>query len=127
RRGLQRGPPGRQAQVDGRTGGADGSTGYCPARMRGHPHQPRGRRSVLAAAVVAASLAAVAFVATTAPAQPAAANVLAEEIVDPTERPLGPITFLGDSVALGSLIYGPTVVDHLAAHGWGPIRARAGV
>src|SRR5690606_15403502 len=57
----------------------------------------------------------------------AEATVLAEEIFDTTTRPLGPITFLGDSVALGSLLYGPTIVDHLAAQGWGPIRARASV
>ena len=59
--------------------------------------------------------------------EPAAANVLADQIDDPTPRPLGPITFLGDSVALGSLLYSPTIADQLAAHGWGPIRARAGV
>lgn len=58
---------------------------------------------------------------------PVEATVLAREIYDPTERPLGPITFLGDSVALGSLIYGPTIVDYLGAQGWGPIRAQAGV
>jgi hypothetical protein len=50
----------------------------------------------------------------------------------PTEQrlaapgPLGPITVIGDSVLLGSLIVGPTITAELAAKGWGPIRARAG-
>jgi hypothetical protein len=76
--------------------------------------------------VLTAALASVAGV-LARPAATAEATVLAEEIFDTTARPLGPITFLGDSVALGSLIYSPTVVDHLAAQGWGPIRAQAGV
>lgn len=62
----------------------------------------------------------------THPGAPAEA-ALANQIDDPTPRPLGPVTFLGDSVAQGSLIYSPTIVDQLAAQGWGPIRARAGV
>lgn len=51
---------------------------------------------------------------------------------DPTERfhaapgPLGPITVIGDSVMLGGIISSPTLVDQLAARGWGPVRARAG-
>ena len=40
--------------------------------------------------------------------------------------PLGPITVIGDSVLLGSLLYGPTLAEHLSASGWGPVRMRAG-
>ncbi len=78
------------------------------------------RLLVLVAALVAAC-------SVVAGPRPAAANVLARQIDDPTVRALGPITFLGDSVGLGSLLYSPTIVDQLAARGWGPIRARAGV
>ncbi|HWL42886.1 MAG TPA: SGNH/GDSL hydrolase family protein [Ilumatobacter sp.] len=60
------------------------------------------------------------------PAAPAQA-ALANQINDSTPRPLGAITVFGDSVLQGALITSPTIVDHLAARGWGPIRARAGV
>lgn len=45
---------------------------------------------------------------------------------DQTERPLGAVTVIGDSVLLGGLLWPPTLVDELGALGWGPIRARAG-
>lgn len=48
------------------------------------------------------------------------------ELRDGTARPLGAVTVLGDSVMLGGMVYSPTIVDALAAQGWGPIRARAG-
>lgn len=83
--------------------------------------RPRAHRLTLVTLLIAA----LALVG--APSRPTAATVLADQIDDPTPRPLGPITFLGDSVALGSLIYSPTIADQLAARGWGPIRARAGV
>lgn len=47
-------------------------------------------------------------------------------IVDDTSRPLGAISVIGDSVLLGSLTFGPNLVEQLAEQGWGPIRARAG-
>ena len=40
--------------------------------------------------------------------------------------PLGPITVLGDSVLLGSLLYSPTLAEQLHQRGWGPVRMRAG-
>lgn len=40
--------------------------------------------------------------------------------------PLGPITVIGDSVLLGSLLTSPTLADTLAGRGWGPVRMRAG-
>lgn len=40
--------------------------------------------------------------------------------------PLGAVTVFGDSVLLGSALYGPTLPDRLAEQGWGPIRFRAG-
>lgn len=52
---------------------------------------------------------------------------LANSSFDPTPRPNGAVTVIGDSVLQGSMIYGPTLANQLAARGWGPIRARAGV
>lgn len=43
-----------------------------------------------------------------------------------TPGPLGPVTVFGDSVLLGSALFGPTLPDRLAEQGWGPIRFRAG-
>jgi len=40
--------------------------------------------------------------------------------------PLGAVSIIGDSVMVGSLLYSIDLPDQLAAHGWGPIRARAG-
>lgn len=40
--------------------------------------------------------------------------------------PLGPVTVFGDSVLLGSALWGPTLPDRLAERGWGPIKFRAG-
>ena len=45
------------------------------------------------------------------------------EIFDPTPRPLGPISVIGDSVLRGALVSPPNLVDRLAEQGWGPIRA----
>lgn len=61
---------------------------------------------------------------TMAPGGPAEAAP--RSISDPTARPLGAITVIGDSVLLGGLLYSPTIVDRLAEQGWGPIRAQAG-
>ncbi|MEP1126112.1 MAG: SGNH/GDSL hydrolase family protein [Ilumatobacter sp.] len=44
----------------------------------------------------------------------------------PAPGPLGAVTVFGDSVLLGSALYGPTLPDRLAERGWGPIRFRAG-
>lgn len=43
-----------------------------------------------------------------------------------TPGPLGPVTVFGDSVLLGSALWGPTLPDRLAEQGWGPIKFRAG-
>ena len=40
--------------------------------------------------------------------------------------PLGPVTVFGDSVLLGSALFGPTLPDRLHERGWGPIKFRAG-
>ncbi|MFT6289950.1 MAG: hypothetical protein ACJAR2_000535 [Ilumatobacter sp.] len=40
--------------------------------------------------------------------------------------PLGPVTVFGDSVLLGSALFGPTLPERLAERGWGPIRFLAG-
>ncbi|MFW2333696.1 SGNH/GDSL hydrolase family protein [Ilumatobacter sp.] len=52
---------------------------------------------------------------------------LANSSFDPTPRPHGAVTIIGDSVLQGSFIVGPTLTDRLAENGWGPIRGRAGV
>jgi hypothetical protein len=54
------------------------------------------------------------------------AALYAKETFNPTAGPLGPITVIGDSVMLGSMLYSPTLSDQLVARGWGPVRARAG-
>jgi hypothetical protein len=56
---------------------------------------------------------------------PAADAAPLERSVD-TPGPLGPITVIGDSVLLGSVLTSPTLADTLAARGWGPVRLRAG-
>ena len=57
----------------------------------------------------------------------AAGVVPTQYINDTTDRPLGPITVIGDSVLLGALTYTPNLIDALADNGWGPIRARGGM
>ena len=64
-----------------------------------------------------------AIVATPAPTD---AALPTQTSADGTARPLGAVTVIGDSVLLGALYYGPTIVERLAEQGWGPIRAQAG-
>ena len=40
--------------------------------------------------------------------------------------PLGAVSVIGDSVLLGSALWGPTLPERLAERGWGPIKFRAG-
>lgn len=54
-------------------------------------------------------------------------SVPTKDLFDPTERELGAISVIGDSVMLGSLTYSPNLVTRLAEAGFGPIRARAGM
>ena len=61
------------------------------------------------------------------PDNEAAAIVLGKEINLPAAGPLGAVTVVGDSVLLGSALWGPTLPDQLQASGWGPIRFRAAV
>ena len=82
----------------------------------------RGRRRSLAAIVlVVAATSAIA-----GPGGPDRVEAAPTELFDGTPRPLGAVSVIGDSVLLGGLIVSPTIVDRLGAHGWGPIRARAG-
>jgi hypothetical protein len=53
--------------------------------------------------------------------------VLSKDIMLPSVGPLGAVTVVGDSVLLGSGLWGPTLPDQLQANGWGPVRFRAGV
>lgn len=57
---------------------------------------------------------------------PQIAEAAPRETFHAAAGPLGPIGVIGDSVLLGSVLVGPTLSDHLAARGWGPIRVRAG-
>lgn len=67
-------------------------------------------------------------------AEVAAGPIISQPVVEAAPRetihaapgPLGPISVLGDSVMLGSVLVSPTLADQLAARGWGPIRVRAG-
>jgi hypothetical protein len=43
-----------------------------------------------------------------------------------TPGPLGAVSVIGDSILLGSALWGPTLPDRLAERGWGPIKFRAG-
>lgn len=56
---------------------------------------------------------------------PAAHAAPTEQAVH-TPGPLGPISVIGDSVLLGSLLTSPTIGHQLHALGWGPVRSRAG-
>ena len=87
--------------------------------------QPRRRRRPRALFAVVIAVLAVTTL-TNVPPQEGSAAPLAKETFNPTFGPLGPITVIGDSVMLGSVIFSPTLSDHLAARGWGPIRVRAG-
>ena len=92
--------------------------GVGPVRRR------RGRR--LRAALVAV-LSAPAALLTLGVASPDGVAEAAPISIDiPTPGPLGPVTVFGDSVLLGSALYGPTLPDRLVEQGWGPIRFRAG-
>lgn len=73
------------------------------------------------------ALAAALIVAVGPTSRPVDAQVLARDIVIAQPGPLGAVTVIGDSVLLGAAYYSPTLPDHLAAQGWGPIRFRAGV
>ncbi len=55
-------------------------------------------------------------------------TVLAAPVqIDKSEvGPFGAVTVIGDSVLLGSALYGPTLADRLVERGWGPVRMRAG-
>ena len=77
----------------------------------------------VATLVLAAATIATATAGTSRPADAALAN----ETFDPTPRFHGAVTVIGDSVLQGSVVVEPTLSAWLAGHGWGPIRARAGV
>ncbi len=82
----------------------------------GAPH----RRIALAVSIATTALAGLVGSAGTVEA------VLAKEIFHPSVGPLGPVTVIGDSVLLGSIINAPTVGDRLVELGWGPVRERGG-
>jgi hypothetical protein len=87
---------------------------------------PRRRSFRLAASLLPLLVIAAAVAIVPVPhGQPVADAAPAEKLIT-TPGPLGPITVIGDSVLLGSLLTSPTLADTLAARGWGPVRMRAG-
>ena len=91
---------------------------------------PRRRSPRLAAPLLALALFVLGAAAAIAPSplshgEPVVEAAPAEKFIT-TPGPLGPITVIGDSVLLGSLLTSPTLADTLAARGWGPVRMRAG-
>ena len=91
-----------------------------PARPR--PHRTMGRR----VGALLAALATVASVVTTTVRPDGVALAAPVQIDIAQPGPLGAVTVIGDSVLLGSALYGPTLADQLATRGWGPIKMRAG-
>ncbi|MEL6890369.1 MAG: SGNH/GDSL hydrolase family protein [Actinomycetota bacterium] len=84
----------------------------------------RPRRLAAVLGIVVASIAAA--IGWSGPNAPTA-DALAVRIIEiDTPGPLGPLTVFGDSVMYGSAINSPTLIDHLRAEGWGPIRFVAG-
>lgn len=77
------------------------------------------------ASAVALVLPVIAVVSTVA--EPEGTVFAAPRQIDKAEvGPFGPVTVIGDSVLLGSAVYGPTLADRLVERGWGPIKMRAG-
>lgn len=78
-----------------------------------------------ASAVFALLLPVVAVVSTVAESEGTA--LAAPRQIDKSEvGPFGAVTVIGDSVLLGSALYGPTLADRLVERGWGPVKMRAG-
>ena len=86
------------------------------------PPRSRPRRLIL----LSLALALVATTISTLSSREGSAALYAKETFNPNPGPLGPVSVIGDSVMLGSILYSPTLSDQLASRGWGPIRARAG-
>lgn len=82
----------------------------------------RARRCALAVALLAPAL----ILAVGASSHDGVVEAAPRAIDISTPGPLGPVTVFGDSVLLGSALWGPTLPDRLAQNGWGPIRFRAG-
>lgn len=81
----------------------------------------RSRATRLAAALLATAV--VALAPTSGPAEADNAHFI--EFTLPASGPLGSVSFIGDSVGIGAGRFSPTLPDHLAAMGWGPIRFHA--
>lgn len=80
---------------------------------------PHRRRTVIAALCAIATLTAVLG----GEARPVTADSIHYiEFTLPEAGPLGSVSFIGDSVGIGAGRFSPTLPDHLAAAGWGPIR-----
>ncbi|MFN3255064.1 MAG: SGNH/GDSL hydrolase family protein [Ilumatobacter sp.] len=90
-------------------------------------HGIAGRRRSLLAAFIATTLIAPLVAVTWTIARPTGTAEAAPRQIDiATPGPLGAVTVIGDSVLLGSALFGPTLPERLAERGWGPIRFRAG-
>lgn len=87
---------------------------------------PRPRRSGRWISVVAALLLPIAALVSTV-AEPEGTALAAPRQIDKSQvGPFGAVTVIGDSVLLGSALFGPTLADRLVERGWGPVKMRAG-
>ena len=94
--------------------------------MSGVAGERRTATSRLRGALVGIIALATATVAATVSTPDGVVEAAPVQIDIATPGPLGAVTVFGDSVLLGSALWGPTLPDRLAERGWGPIRFRAG-
>jgi hypothetical protein len=93
--------------------------------LRRRPLRHRCVRS-LQALLAVALLASAAVLAVGASSPEGVAQAAPRSIDISAPGPLGAVTVFGDSVLLGSALFGPTLPERLHERGWGPIRFRAG-
>ena len=97
-------------------------------RSRDRRADPADRRQgrILRAALAFALLAPAAAIGLGVALRDGVAEAVPRAIDISASGPLGPVSVFGDSVLLGSGLYGPTLPDRLHEQGWGPVRYRAG-
>ncbi|MDG1267544.1 MAG: SGNH/GDSL hydrolase family protein, partial [Ilumatobacter sp.] len=94
--------------------------------MAGRAHQRRPAMSRLRLALVGVVALSTLTVAVNASTPHGVVEAAPRQIDIFAPGPLGAVTVFGDSVLLGSALWGPTLPERLAERGWGPIKFRAG-
>ncbi len=94
--------------------------------MAGDTHAQRTAMSRLRLALVGVLALSTLTVAANASTPDGVVEAAPRQIDISAPGPLGAVTVFGDSVLLGSALWGPTLPDRLAERGWGPIKFRAG-